>query len=111
VGSHLVGHPDERKGWSEEPSVGNSDNRKVLLFLTRHIVFLEYESNQGEHGGSRNWLRGEVGIYAHSDDLVAISLNTRGNNMTDDMEPVLQEPLKLVHGRAATAPYGRCTKS
>jgi hypothetical protein len=46
-----------------------------------------------------------VGIYAHSDDLVAISLNTRGNNMTDDMEPVLQEPLKLVvvHGRAATA--------
>jgi hypothetical protein len=26
----------------------------VLLFLTRHIVFLEYESNQGEHGGSRN---------------------------------------------------------
>jgi hypothetical protein len=27
---------------------------KVLLFLTRHIVFLEYESNQGEHGGSRN---------------------------------------------------------
>jgi hypothetical protein len=27
---------------------------KVLLFLTRHIVFLEYESNQKEHGGSRN---------------------------------------------------------
>jgi hypothetical protein len=27
---------------------------KVLLFLTRHIVFLEYERNQGEHGGSRN---------------------------------------------------------
>jgi hypothetical protein len=26
----------------------------VLLFLTRHVVFLEYESNQGEHGGSRN---------------------------------------------------------
>jgi hypothetical protein len=54
-----------------------------------------------------------VGIYAHSDDSVAISLDTRGNNMADDMEPVLQEPLKLVvvHGRAATAPYGRCTKS
>jgi hypothetical protein len=27
---------------------------KVLLFLTRHIVFLEYESNQGEHSGLRN---------------------------------------------------------
>jgi hypothetical protein len=27
-GSHLVGHPDERKGCSEEPFVGNSDNRK-----------------------------------------------------------------------------------
>jgi hypothetical protein len=27
---------------------------KVLLFLMRHIVFLEYESNQGELGGSRN---------------------------------------------------------
>jgi hypothetical protein len=27
---------------------------KVLSFLTRHIVFLEYESNQGEHVGSRN---------------------------------------------------------
>jgi hypothetical protein len=35
---------------------------KVLLFLMRHIVFLEYKSNQGERGGSRNWLRGEVGI-------------------------------------------------
>jgi hypothetical protein len=22
---------------------------KVLLYLMRHIVFLEYESNQGEH--------------------------------------------------------------
>jgi hypothetical protein len=54
-----------------------------------------------------------VGIYAHSDDLVAISLNTRDNDMVDDMEPVLQEPLKLivVHGRAATDPCGRCTKS
>jgi hypothetical protein len=85
----------------------------VLLFLMRHIVFLEYESNEGEHGGSRNLLRGEVGIYAHSDDSVAISLDTRGNNMVDDMEPVLQEPLKLVvvHGRAVAAPYGRCTES
>jgi hypothetical protein len=27
---------------------------KVLLILTRHFVFLEYESSQGEHGGSRN---------------------------------------------------------
>jgi hypothetical protein len=27
---------------------------KVLLILMRHFVFLEYESNQGEHGGSRN---------------------------------------------------------
>jgi hypothetical protein len=27
---------------------------KVLLLPTRHIVFLEYKSNQGEHGGSRN---------------------------------------------------------
>jgi hypothetical protein len=27
---------------------------KVLLILTRHFVFLDYESNQGEHGGSRN---------------------------------------------------------
>jgi hypothetical protein len=54
-----------------------------------------------------------VGIYARSDDLVAISLCSRDNNMVDDMEPVLQEPLKLVvvHGRAATTPYGRCTKS
>jgi hypothetical protein len=86
---------------------------KVLLFLTRHIVFLEYESNQGEHSGLGNWLRAEVGIYAHFDDLVATSLDTRGNNMVDDMEPVLQEPLKLivVHGRAAAAPYGKCTKS
>jgi hypothetical protein len=55
----------------------------------RHIVFLEYESNQREHDGSRNWLRGEVGIYAHSDDSVAISLDTHGNNMVDDMEPIL----------------------
>jgi hypothetical protein len=41
-----------------------------------------------------------VGIYAHSDDSIAISLNTRGNNVVDDMVPVLQEPLKLivVHG-------------
>jgi hypothetical protein len=68
---------------------------KVLVILTRQFVFLEYESNQGEHGGSRNCLRGEVGIYARSDDLVAISLCTRDNNMVDDMEPVLQEPLKL----------------
>jgi hypothetical protein len=47
------------------------------------------------------------------DDSVVISLDTRGNNMADDMEPVLQEPLKLVvvHGRAATTPYGKCTKS
>jgi hypothetical protein len=29
---------------------------KVLLFLMRHIVFLEYESNEGEHCGSRNLL-------------------------------------------------------
>jgi hypothetical protein len=27
-GSHLVGHPDERKSRSEELFVGNSDNRK-----------------------------------------------------------------------------------
>jgi hypothetical protein len=54
-----------------------------------------------------------VGIYAHSDDSIAISLCTRDNNMVDDMESVLQEPLKLVvvHGRAAAAPYGRRTKS
>jgi hypothetical protein len=54
-----------------------------------------------------------VGIYAHSDDPVAISLDTHGNNMLDDMKPLLQEPLKLVvvHGRAAAAPYGRRTKS
>jgi hypothetical protein len=54
-----------------------------------------------------------VGIYAHFDDSVAISLDTRDNNMVDDMEPVLQEPLKLVvvHGRAVAAPYGKCTKS
>jgi hypothetical protein len=54
-----------------------------------------------------------VGIYANSDDSVAISLNTRGNNVVDDMEPILQEPLKLVvvHGRPAAAPYGRCTIS
>jgi hypothetical protein len=48
-----------------------------------------------------------VGIYAHSDDSVAISLNdTRGNNMVDDMEPVLQEPLKLivVHGESCCSP-------
>jgi hypothetical protein len=72
----------------------------------RHIAFLEYESYQGEHGGSRNWLRGEVGIYAHSDDSVAISLDTRGNNMVDDMEPVIQEPLKLVvvHGESCCSP-------
>jgi hypothetical protein len=69
---------------------------KILLFLMRHTVFLEYKSNQGEHGGSRNLLRGKVGLYFHSDDSVAISLNTRGNNIVDDMEPVLQEPLKLV---------------
>jgi hypothetical protein len=48
---------------------------------------LDYERNQGQHGGSRNWLRGEVGIYARSDDSVAISLCTRDNNMVDDMEP------------------------
>jgi hypothetical protein len=43
-----------------------------------------------------------VGIYAHSDDSVAISLDTRGNNMVDDMEPVHQEPLKLIviHGES-----------
>jgi hypothetical protein len=54
-----------------------------------------------------------VGIYAHFDDSVATSLDTRGNNMVDDMEPVLQEPLKLivVHGIAAAAPYGKCTNS
>jgi hypothetical protein len=53
-----------------------------------------------------------VGICADSDDSISISLDTRGNNIVDDMEPVLQEPLKLivVHGRVATAPYGRCTK-
>jgi hypothetical protein len=67
---------------------------------------LEYESNQKEHGGSRNWLRREVGIYAHSDDSVAIFLDTRGNNMVDYMEPVLQEPLKLivVHGESYCSP-------
>jgi hypothetical protein len=54
-----------------------------------------------------------VGIYARSADSVAISLCTRDNNMVDDVEPVLQEPLKLavVHVRAAAAPYGRRTKS
>jgi hypothetical protein len=54
-----------------------------------------------------------VGIYVHSDDSVAIYLDTRDNNMLADMEPVLQEPLKLVvvHGRAAAAPHGICTKS
>jgi hypothetical protein len=53
-----------------------------------------------------------VGIYAHFDDSVATSLDTCGNNMVDDMEPVLQEPLKLivVHGRATAAPYGRRNK-
>jgi hypothetical protein len=73
---------------------------------------LEYESNKGEHGGSRNWLRGEVGIYVRSDDSVAISLHTRDNNMVDDVEPVLQEPLKLavVHGESCCTPYGRRTK-
>jgi hypothetical protein len=47
-----------------------------------------------------------VGIYAHSDDSVAISLDTRGNNMVDDMEPILQEPLKLivVHGESCCSP-------
>jgi hypothetical protein len=52
-------------------------------------------------------------MYAPSDDSIAISLYTRDNNMVDDMELVLQEPLKLVvvHGRADTTPYGRCTKS
>jgi hypothetical protein len=54
-----------------------------------------------------------VGIYVHSDDSVAIYLDTHDNNMIDDMEPVLQEPLKLavVHGRDAAAPHGICTKS
>jgi hypothetical protein len=47
-----------------------------------------------------------VGIYANSDDSVAISLNTRGNNVVDDMEPTLQEPLKLVvvHGESCCSP-------
>jgi translation initiation factor 6 (eIF-6) len=41
-----------------------------------------------------------VGIYARYNDSIAICLDTRGNNMVDDMEHVLQEPLKLivVHG-------------
>jgi hypothetical protein len=37
-----------------------------------------------------------VGIYVHSDDSVTISLDTRDNNIVDDMEPNLQEPLKLI---------------
>jgi hypothetical protein len=47
-----------------------------------------------------------VGIYAHSNDSVAISLDTRSNNMVDDMEPVLQKPLKLivVHGDSCCSP-------
>jgi hypothetical protein len=47
-----------------------------------------------------------VGICAHSDDSIAIFLDTRGNNMVDDMEPVLQEPLKLVvvHGESCYCP-------
>jgi hypothetical protein len=47
-----------------------------------------------------------VGIYARSDDSVAISLCTRDNNMVDDMETVLQEPLKLVvvHGESCCSP-------
>jgi hypothetical protein len=36
-----------------------------------------------------------MGIYAHFDDSIAISLDTCVNNMVDDMESVLQEPLKL----------------
>jgi hypothetical protein len=86
---------------------------KVLLFLTRHMVFLKYENDQGQHGGSRNWLRGKVGMCAHFDDSRAISLDTRGNNMVDDMESVLHEPLKLIvaHGRATATSHGRSTKS
>jgi hypothetical protein len=47
-----------------------------------------------------------VGIYAHSDDSVAISLDTRGNNMVDDKEPILQRPLKIVvvHGESCCGP-------
>jgi hypothetical protein len=47
-----------------------------------------------------------VGICAHSDDSVVIFLNIRGKNMVDDMEPVLQEPLKLVvvHGESCCSP-------
>jgi hypothetical protein len=47
-----------------------------------------------------------VGIYAHYDDSLVISLDTRGNNMVDGMEPVLQEPLKLVvvHGESCCSP-------
>jgi hypothetical protein len=54
-GSHLVGHPEERKGWSGEPfCLEIQIKEKFLLFLMRDIVFLENKSNQGEHGGSRN---------------------------------------------------------
>jgi hypothetical protein len=45
-------------------------------------------------------------MCAHSNDSIAISLDTRGNDMVDDMEPVLQEPLKLivVHGESCCRP-------
>jgi hypothetical protein len=39
LGSHFASHPKKRK---------------VFSFLMRHIVFLNYESNQGEHCGLRN---------------------------------------------------------
>jgi hypothetical protein len=53
-GSHLVGHPDERKADLRSHLLAIQITEKVLLILTRHFVFLDYESNQGEHGGSRN---------------------------------------------------------
>jgi hypothetical protein len=53
-GSHLLGHPDERKADLRSYLLAIQIAEKVLLILTRHFVFLDYESNQGEHGGSRN---------------------------------------------------------
>jgi hypothetical protein len=53
-GSHLADHPDERKADLRSHLLAIQITEKVLLILTRHFVFLDYESNQGEHGGSRN---------------------------------------------------------
>jgi hypothetical protein len=90
-GSHLVGHPDERKSSSEEPFIGNSDKRKGSFISNETHCLLGIREQSGGAWWLENCLRGEVGIYSHSDDSVAISLDTRGNNMVDDMEPVLEE--------------------